>query len=178
MWSGIRRWGAGIAIGAVASAALLGGATFVMAQTASSPSTIQACVNRLGMIRIVKSNSCAAYETYTTWNQQGEQGPPGDPGSAGVYEVTFSDSFIVPVSLGGQTLHCDVGDVAVNRSASILPDPVSSDLTASEVWDELAPGQWQAGWRFTATNITPQTSTFTTQTLTVFCLDRGAPHGP
>ncbi|MGE0135812.1 MAG: hypothetical protein AB7L91_14115 [Dehalococcoidia bacterium] len=176
MWHGIRRWGAGIAIGAVAAAALLGGASFVMAQSTSSPSTIQACVNRLGMIRIVKWNNCASYETYTTWNRQGEQGPPGEPGSAGEYEVTFSDSFLVPVSLGGQTLHCDAGDVAVNRSASILPDPVSSDLTSTEVWEEVAPGQWQEGWRFTATNITPQTSTLTAITARVFCLDRGDPH--
>jgi len=178
MWGGIRRWGAGVAIGAVASAALLSGATFVMAQSTSSPAMIQACVNRLGFIRIVKSNNCASYETYVTWNQEGVAGPPGAPGSAGVYEVTKSDSFTVPVSLGGDILRCDAGDVPVNRSYAILPAPQSSDLVTTEVWEEISPGTWQPAWRFSATNITPQPSTLTTLTMRVFCLDRGDPHAP
>lgn len=176
VWSGVRGWGLGLAVGAVVTAALLGGASYVMAQSTSSPTAIQACVNRLGFIRIVKWNNCASYETYVTWNSEGPAGPSGPPGSAGVYEVAFVDSFTVPISVVGTTLRCDAGDIPLNRSVSILPDPVSSDLVAAEVWDEVTPGQWQPAWHFSATLITPQPSTFTVITGKVFCFDQGDPH--
>jgi hypothetical protein len=52
---------------------------------ASSPGTLEACVNPgNGMMRLVDSSTaCHNNETRVEWNITGPQGPPGDPGPQG-----------------------------------------------------------------------------------------------
>lgn len=85
MWTRWRRHGLGFGLGAVAGAAILGGATYVSAQSGGNGGTIKACVHRnSGAIRIVTSNFCGSpLENLVTWNQQGSQGPTGATGPKG-----------------------------------------------------------------------------------------------
>ena len=54
-------------------------------RAASSPTTLEACVNPgNGMMRLVDSSTpCHSNETRVTWNIEGPQGPPGDQGPPG-----------------------------------------------------------------------------------------------
>ena len=73
---------AAIAIGLVAGAAGVAYATTVVTRTTTT--TIQACTNHDGEIRIVSSPSdCKHKEQLLTWNVQGPTGPAGPAGPAG-----------------------------------------------------------------------------------------------
>jgi hypothetical protein len=54
-------------------------------RAASSPTTLEACVNPgNGMMRLVDSSAaCHSNETRVTWNSEGPPGPQGDPGPKG-----------------------------------------------------------------------------------------------
>lgn len=54
-------------------------------RAASSPATLEACVNPgNGMMRLVDSSTaCHNNETRVTWNTEGPPGPKGDPGDPG-----------------------------------------------------------------------------------------------
>jgi hypothetical protein len=75
-----------LVIGAVVSAALIGGATTLVHAQSTTSSTVRACVNRnTGAIRIVTSGACGSpLESLVTWNQQGPTGPTGPRGGTGV----------------------------------------------------------------------------------------------
>lgn len=57
----------------------------IVLHAASSPSTLEACVNPgNGMMRLVDSSTaCHNNETRVTWNSEGPQGPPGPKGDQG-----------------------------------------------------------------------------------------------
>jgi hypothetical protein len=93
--SGLRWLVAGIAIGVV-------GIGVAHAAIPDADGDITACVNRLGGVRIIDTETgqaCSRFEQMLEWNQQGPAGPPGPPGPAGPPGAS-SASVVVASNLG------------------------------------------------------------------------------
>jgi hypothetical protein len=91
---------------------LLGGGLLVLllvsvvgvAYAVTDGGVIYSCVNRLGLIRIVKNaSSCIANETLLRWNIVGPQGSKGDTGAAGVQGLKGDTGATGAIGPAGET---------------------------------------------------------------------------
>lgn len=96
--------------GALTAASLVGGGTFVAAQTGGGSDVIQACIQKNDQsFHVARKGQCGPGEVLLTWNTTGAAGttgptgPTGDTGATGPSGSTGPSGFVGPSGAAGAT---------------------------------------------------------------------------
>jgi type VI secretion system secreted protein Hcp len=138
------RW-AVAAFAALLTAALVGGISYAVADTASGTDTFYACVSASGVVAAntiqvnQRPTSCPRGDVVTSWNAQGQIGPQGPVGQASVVSLVPSAAVTCP------TPPAPSGDPAAGAGAFLNIPNIPGEATDEHHADEIDVLSWSWG---------------------------------